>query len=1260
MQGVDCVSEGDLRAFLLGDLPGPIADMVAHHLDQCRDCEQAARRLDDLTDPIIHTLRRAVGGDLTASGVGADTPTGQDAPLPPEKSPAGPPGYEIVGELGRGGMSVVYQARQRHPQRTVALKMILAAAHAGASRRARFLAEADAIARLQHPNIVTVYEVGEHDGLPYLSLEYIAGGTLADRLAGVPQPPRAAAALVVSLAGAVQYAHDHGVVHRDLKPSNVLLASTSIPKITDFGLAKQAELALTATGDILGTPQYMAPEQAGGKRTVGPSAGIYALGAILYECLTGRPPFRGATVLETMNQVQSLPPVSPRQLQPKVPRDLETICLKCLEKEPARRYASAAALADDLGRFQAGAPVMGRRAGGAERAWRWCHRNPAVAGLVASIAALLIVIAVVASTAAIRLTGALADSEGQRHRAETAETDLTRSLGDLTAEKRGRTEELFHAYAATARAKRFSGQPGRRFETLAAAAEAARLARELGLPREAVADVRTDAIAALALPDLSREWSGRLPATNHTFNVWGTFAPDLARHVVVEGGAVVVYGADARPIRRLTADRHVNDLVYFSPDGRHVTAALAGAPPETAVWDLDDPRPEPRTVLAGYCPLPSFRPDGRQIALAADGAAVVYDLDTGREVGRVGHDTTFRDCVPDPTGRRLAATEQRPAEAGDLVHVFDLATGAEDPPWPLPPSTLVGEPVWNVDGTLLAVGAGRNVHVWEFGDGPPHAVSVLERHQNSAVRAAFVPGTDLLVSSSWDMVTRVWDPVSGRQLMTLPGHVGGVSADGRVAIADATGGYAVWRLDPAVECRLLHHGRAGNRTGEVNWVFSAPFAPDGRLLATMSVGGARFWDAATGAEVGPMLPVGAGTALFLPGSGDLVTATDRQALRWPRSDRGGTAMFGPPQWLADGPLDNEAAPVVSADGGWLAYAVRDAAYVVRTDDPTRRVVLGPHPGLRFLSLGPDGRRVVSGTWGGRNVLVRDIQTGQVVRQIDGTRGRGWLSPDGRRLATILSPEAVRLWDAATAAPVTTPSPVAGHAGAFTPDGRRFAANASVGVVRLLDAADGRPLADLELPVSAGVMSLAFSPAGDKLAVGTQEQLAAVWDLAAVRRTLDRIGLDWDDGPVPPPPPAGPLPLVELVGAAARRRPRRPPPGRDGPARPGPVDEPIRRGGILRARPVTLGGRPGGGGPRALLRRSGPAAGSAGRAADAVPGCRRPRPLGRGPGRRGRPSRPLAGRRVDPLPAGGGAARPGAVRRGGRGFRPAASAVPPRR
>jgi tetratricopeptide (TPR) repeat protein len=336
-------------------------------------------------------------------------------------------------------MGVVYKALQCSLKRVVALKIIRAGGSAGPDELARFHTEAEAIAQLQHPHIVQIYETGERDGLPYFSLEFVGGGNLKDYLAGVPLPPRDAAMLAETLARAVFAAHERGIIHRDLKPANILLAGDAlvrptpdgarlpaaalIPKITDFGLAKRLDTdsGQTQAGQVMGTPSYMAPEQAAGLADqMGPRVDVYALGAILYEMLTGRPPFRGATVQETLEQVRSQEPVSPRLLNDRIPRDLETVCLKALAKEPGRRYQTAQEMAEDLRRYLQGEPIQARPVGAWERAWRWCQRNSRLAAMTATIFVLLVAAVVISAAAAVTIAAERNQKEQERQAAEEA------------------------------------------------------------------------------------------------------------------------------------------------------------------------------------------------------------------------------------------------------------------------------------------------------------------------------------------------------------------------------------------------------------------------------------------------------------------------------------------------------------------------------------------------------------------------------------------------------------------------------------------------------------------------------------------------------------------------------------------------------------------------------------------------------------------------------------------------------------------------
>jgi formylglycine-generating enzyme required for sulfatase activity len=369
-----CPDPATLGKLLRDELSPAEAAPVEEHVGVCPGCQRVLQGLVGSLPDLLLGPPRAGDGPLSHPPA---PPAGDDRPAIA--------GYEILGELGRGGMGVVYKARHLRLGRVVALKMILAGSHAGEQDLRRFLGEAEAVAGLQHAHVVQLFDFGQHQGLPFFTLEFVAGGSLADRLAGTPLAPAAAAGIVEQLARGVAYAHERGIVHRDLKPHNVLLAEDGTPKIADFGLAKRVQLGsgLTASGAVMGTPSYMAPEQArGDAKRVGPAADIYALGAILYECLTGRPPFQAATTMQTLWEVIRDEPVPVRALQPAVPRDLETVCHKCLQKEPHRRYAGALALAEDLRRFQAGEPVAARPVGRGERLLKWARRRPTAAVLL--------------------------------------------------------------------------------------------------------------------------------------------------------------------------------------------------------------------------------------------------------------------------------------------------------------------------------------------------------------------------------------------------------------------------------------------------------------------------------------------------------------------------------------------------------------------------------------------------------------------------------------------------------------------------------------------------------------------------------------------------------------------------------------------------------------------------------------------------------------------------------------------------------------
>ncbi|MFI5456507.1 MAG: WD40 repeat domain-containing serine/threonine protein kinase [Isosphaerales bacterium] len=577
---------------------------------------RALDRPDSLLDqPIVGPVRNgivplAIAEVNRLEGTAAESPNGASegpgptiVPVPDADSSSGATsemtncavpaiaGYEIRGELGRGGMGVVYRARQVRLNRPCVVKMILGGAHAGAEAVARFLAEAEAVARLQHPSIVQIHHIGEAGGLPFFELEYVEGGSLDRRLNGTPWPAQRAVELIEPLARGVAEAHRQGIVHRDLKPGNVLLTADGTPKLTDFGMARSlaAESGLTRTHSIMGSPAYMAPEQAAGHtHHAGPAADVYSLGAILYELLTGGPPFRGTTPLEILDQVRNAEPVPPSRLVPGLPRDIETIALKCLQKEPGKRYDSAAALAEDLRRFLGGEPIVARPVAPWERAWRWCRRHPAPASLTAAVVLV----------ATLGLAGILWQS-GEAVKAR-----------DLEAKARKQAETMLVDMYTTSRIS--AGDQGEHARAALWFASAARLAKA----------------------DADRRLANAVRA-----RTWGRRALKPLRAVVADGSwpaGLVFHPGGRHLITKTVVDGKTRDA-------------------SNTLWDLEAEQSLPFPGGLTAVPAAAWSADGSALAVGGpEGDVVVARFPGGEEATRIRFPRRIRLLTYNADGRYLA------------------------------------------------------------------------------------------------------------------------------------------------------------------------------------------------------------------------------------------------------------------------------------------------------------------------------------------------------------------------------------------------------------------------------------------------------------------------------------------------------------------------------------------------------------------------------------------------------------------------------
>jgi WD40 repeat protein/tRNA A-37 threonylcarbamoyl transferase component Bud32 len=1034
--------------------------------------------------------------------------------------------YELIAEIARGGMGVVYRARQRSLNRVVALKMVVGGQLASAAAIQRFRLEAQTAAGLQHPNIVVIHEVGEVEGQPFFAMDYVEGQNLAQVISD-PRFPisdfRRTGRWVKTIAEAVHYAHQRGVIHRDLKPSNILIDQHDQPRITDFGVAKRLSgttdygpptTDLTLTGQVLGSPNFMAPEQAQGRhREVGPASDVYSIGALLYHLLTGRPPFQAATLTEVLRQVALTDPVAPRLLNPGLPVDLETICLKCLEKDVPRRYPTAQALADELDRFLRGEPILARPIGLAGKVGKWCRRQPVRAGLVA---ALMVVFALGLSGVLWQWWSARLHAQREareRHRAESGElvarrnayaADMKEAQRALQESNLGGALELLNKY-----------RPAGKAEIRPAAT-----ARQRGENPKSEVDVRgwewrylwarcqsderftlcqySNAVTALAFsPD--GKWLA-VRRSDDTVAVWDTVS--------------------RRSVAELAGAGYYKDLA-FSPQGNLLAWGNedTSGTPVVSLWDVSARRETARFRLPADFVSIAFSPDARAIAaLTRDGAVHICDVESetvltnfttatvnvraepfsgavearapstatetvgGPEAGSQSvqprgseYDAYFGGhygvVLFSPDGRWLAVGEVKPR-----IRLLDRIRG-EETVIPVPvPSSGIAALAFSPDSKRLAAGCGfedHEVHVWDLEATEVTNEVRLAGHSGCIVGLAFSPDGRTLASVSTDQTLRLWDVARKAQRRRFQGH-----------------------------------------TEEV---WAVAWSPDG-LATGGQDGSVRYWDpAAAPARLHAVLdePIGFWGPVFMPDGRSLLAVTQPggSVVRWSLEWKAMTLRRQEEMsWLGT----NHTSVDLSRDGRWLALG-DEVGNIQVWDYPGRRFVtnlVSPGRSIFGLMFSPSGNILHCGTEftngrlapklyavnGWREIELRGVNL-ENIREVD-------LSPDERTLAAGYGDGTVAWWDLATGQrqPLFCFHDAIRVQVAFSADGHVFAAGSAEGQMRVWDVATRRVMLIVR-GHGKGPSDLALSSDGRRLlASGTNpNELIRVWDVETGREVATLPG-----------------------------------------------------------------------------------------------------------------------------------------------------------